>query len=251
MADSSDESPSLGSKDDQKRDPLANSPLAALGQPPAGFSPQDGPQVMPPPDLPPVRQLPANDPRLQSGGREDGGGGGGGGGNRPGAQSRDPHWAWVPTSVLIACDAYWAAYRKRFLDAKQLEFEEQDEMKAPALATEAMADWDNAHPEDWRVSNYIAFLAYRDMALEPARVRRDRNGRIVSDDRLYRHDLLHFEGVREMVDMEIAMNQAADSRAGGGLALHGAKLRVAALPKNATREQILAAIAEVEDDGAA
>lgn len=221
--------------------------MASLGAPPPGIQDVDGPEVSPPPDVPPlpqVRPVAPTDPRL-AGDDGDGRGGNGGGGSRrntvQGPQTHDPHQAWVATSVIRGCESYWAAYRKRLHDAWLIDADERglQPEQAQAEANALLADWDIQHPEDWRMTSYISVLDYEAKQLDRTR-----------PVRWYRDDLLEFEAIRAMVDMEIQQGKAMAADAGGALALKAAKLAVATLPKNATREQILAAIAEVDYDAA-
>lgn len=187
--------------------------------------------------------MPAGDPRLSGDDRDNGGGSGGGGGRRntvPGPQTHDPHQAWVATSVIRGCESYWAAYRKRLHDAWLIEADHRglDLDQAQEFARNLLSDWDRERPEDWRMTAYISMLDYESKQLDKTR-----------QVRWYRDDLLEFEAVREMVDMEIQQGKAAASGAGGDLALEAATLAVAALPKDASRAKILAAIREVNPNG--
>ncbi len=186
---------------------------------------------MPPPDLPPVRQVAPGDLKPSGAGVGSGGGGGGGG-----TSSRDPHWVWVPTSVLICVEAYWARYRQALAAAGDPEDAEQ-----AAAARERVSAFDMMATDDWKATHYLAFVAFEHADQDPDRVECDEDGRVLNDGRLYAHGLLHLEGVREMVELEIAEGKREQNRAGATGMKRAIRARIAPL----VDAKVLAALEEV------
>lgn len=225
-----------------KPDPLGG-PLSALGAPPAAGN---GPPVTPPPPLPPLPGGLQVAPEALRPPR-----GGGGGNDAAGAASGtgDPHWVWVPTSVLIAREAYWARFRQRLLET--VEDAQPTDTDAPweaaarkerlAQAEQRLVAFDIRATEDWLSSQYVAFVVFEHTTQEEQRVEWDAEGRLVRDERLYAPELLHVEGVRAMVQLEIEAGLAEHSRAGGQLMLQAVAARLSAIAS----QEVLMALKEM------
>jgi hypothetical protein len=229
------------------QDPLSRQ-MGALGKAPEGFDPSaERPPISPPPDVPPA---PASVSPA-----EVRPGAGGGRGRASGAESGrgraegDPHWVWVPTSVLIASEAYWAKVRRGII----LRVMEQN----PAMEGEALnrvihaaiVEWEQQNPEDARISNYLAFVVYDHVRQDEERLEQDEAGIVLADNRLYSHEELHFEGVRDMVEREIAAQAALQARSGARQAVEMAREAVARLEiAGDVKHRVLLAIAEAVPD---
>lgn len=228
------------SNPDQTTDPLAGSPMSALGMPPAEMTQGTGVPVTPPPDAPPITRMSPTDPRLQ----EDDGGG-----KTPGrvptekATSRDPHWVWVTTGNIVRREAYWARYRQGIADAMEPEEGEKEEAFRERQE-QALAEWDAAHDEDWLATQYQEVATFQHAAEDEDRIEFDDDGNIVSDERLYDPSLLHMAGIREAIALELEQGKVHQSKVAAALMKQAILARIA--PK--VSKEVLAAIEGVTFD---
>lgn len=178
--------------------PQVGPDMSALGTPPAGFDPERMPIMAPPSDVPPV---PALQP-AQVGAQ--GGGGGPFGGDRA-APSKDPHWVYVPTSVLIANESYWARQEGALLAGE----------RAGDPDAKAALDYLRSNgTEQWRATCYCALTSRKHWEGYP---------------QLYAPEILHVQGLAPLVELERQAWRAEQSAAGARGRQAAIRTRIAAM----------------------
>ncbi len=187
--------------------------LSVLGGPPRGFDAEPMPVLPPPSDVPPA-------PALQP--AQVGGGGGGYGGDRQ-APSKDPHWVYCPSAVLLAGEAYWARYEAA-LEAG---------VRAEAQGAKEALDYLRGNgTEQWRMSTYVALASRKHWEVYPA---------------LYAPEILHVQALQPLVELERQTWKAEVAAAGARARQAAIKTRIAAMDDLPAKSKaaVLVALAEV------
>ena len=185
--------------------------MSALGGPPQGFEPERMPIMPPPSDVPPTLHA-----------AQVGGGGGGYGGDRQ-APSKDPHWVYCPSAVLLAGEAYWVRYEAAL---------EAGERAGNSGAKEALDYLRTNGTEQWRMSTYVALASRKHWEAYPA---------------LYAPEILHVQALAPLVELERQTWLAKEHAAGARARQAAIKTRIAAMddiPAKA-KAAVLVALAEV------
>ena len=153
------------------------------------------------------------------------------------AEAADPHWVWVPTSVLIASEAYWAQRRAEYVNAPRLM---QDPQTGRVYRAEPTEDekfereraWANEQDEAQQRSRYVAWVAHQHM--------------IAAQDQ-YALEILHVDGVQEMVQSQIWQRQQHIAEGAAETMRKAIRSRIAAM----VSKDVLEALEEVAVDASA
>lgn len=193
--------------------------LSVLGAAPQGFDAEPMPVLPPPSDVPPA-------PALQP--AQVGGAPGSYGGDRQ-APSKDPHWVYCPSAVLLRGEAYWARY--------EASLEAGVRAEAPG-AKEALDYLRNNGTEQWRMSAYVTLACRKHQEGYPA---------------LYAPEVLDIMAIAPLVELERQTWKAQVAASGARARQAAIQTRIAAMddipPK--AKAAVLLALAEVagEENG--